>query len=45
MRLPRHLFRKDEMGVEPYLYALFWFFMGLAFIGYLLPVLALIFGW
>lgn len=39
------LFRKDEMGVEPYLYGLFWICIAFALVGYSVPALALLFRW
>lgn len=36
---------KDTMGVERYLYILFWFSAGVAGFCYALPPLAMIFGW
>lgn len=41
----KRLFRKDEMGVEPYLYVLFWICIAFAAVGYSVPVLTLMFGW
>lgn len=36
---------KDSMGVERYLYLLFWFFAGVGFLCTAIPPLAMLFGW
>ena len=39
------LLERDSMGVERYLYVMFWFFMALALIGFLIEPIALLLGW